>query len=289
MVDWDRATQVQLLQTFVGKAFHPEMLPLVRAFHDELMADAAPCETPQGNIASFTIAKFLVQSSDKQDRERILALLDRCQDSPQLWLAASRASVPDRLALSAETIFADDSRATALRAAAGLVAAQRREAVYEQVWVWIRDYLDQFATDQGTDAVTRAGRRPLEADSRELVQKYQLGQTMLAVLRELPTRVLVANIDALVSHQAGMPGACTAAILAKRVPVEYLTALASDGKPVTPNIYPAVLMVGMAQPKLADRAERLLPSSAATRLKQQAAEYGVSSLAGACVHLTLWD
>jgi len=146
MVHWDRATQVQLLQSLVGKAFHPEVLPLARAVHEELVGDAAPCETPQGNIAAFTTVILLVQSSVERDHERILTLLDRCQDSPQLWLAGARTTVPDRLARRAETIFADGSRPIALRAAVGLMVAQRHEAAYEQVWVWILDYLDQFAT-----------------------------------------------------------------------------------------------------------------------------------------------
>jgi hypothetical protein len=289
MKTWDRASQVQLMQALHDKPARPELLSLARVMVDELVGSTDSCESGEVELTAFVAAKFLVRSSGAQDRARILALLDRCPDDPHLWLAAARADVPDTLVRRADAILTDDARPTELRAAAGLVVAQRKPEKYKHIWKWIQAYLDQFATEDGTAEFLKAGRSPLEPDSRELIRAYKDGQIMLAVLRELPAGELVARIDSLISHQIGTPGACTAAILAKRVPVEYVNALATNPEALTAEVYPALLLAEILRPELANRVESLLPTEALQQLRKQHATYGTHSLGGACVHLTLWD
>ncbi len=235
------------------------------------MLIAAPDAANTDQVALLREAvRVLARSTRQVDKELLEAVLREYPEEPLVWLSVSRIEVkPEVMALAREVNRHGES--LTLRCAAGLVVAKEDPGVYAQLADQIVAYAKEFAGPSYRAEAIACYRTRGNPECREQAARRKTGSGLAGVLFELPEDVLVARAAELGRYNYGDTGIQNCAVLALRIPNEFLE-VASQLVGGSEEIRRALLLLGQQYPPLQGRVEDAIPPDVLAELRTRLEE-----------------
>jgi hypothetical protein len=240
-------------------------------------------------IFEVSAARTLVQSRDSSDRDFLVRAAEAHPDEALLWLSVSRYTNTVETKAAAARVAADPSKPNPVRLGAALVENGREhQDTIRSAMEKIHTYLQEFGASE-FEAWLREGRGRTASDPvvSEKVKKWSDGMSYFAILRELPSETIRAEMPRLAEEGRSMWNILLP-ILGRRTPDTVLDWISSTSTR-TPEIHRAAFLIAQLKPELAERSRQLVPQADWSRLEDELRQDGLGAVAGFAATLTLWE
>jgi len=262
-------------------------VPVARAAAKELRKSANPCSPAEVALLN-DVVRMLVKSSQPEDYELLLSLASVFADETIVWLAISRGEPSAPVRNAAGAVYENRDKPVPLRASAALVWGQQDPNAIAWAFGEALAYVRNFGSPGYQEQLRECYRNPMDPSCHELGKGLQDGHGLLGVLLEMPETALRTRVAELCRYHAGAIGAEVCAVLARRIPAEFVDAAAAYAEN-SGEVQRALLLASLRHPALRERVESLIPPDDLARLREEVAASGEVCLVPTLPNVSLWE
>jgi hypothetical protein len=257
------------------------------ARHVLIEAQREPRVEPSGRGSSLEGAvRVLLRTADENDVTLIRWAARQHPHAPLLWAAVSRLPHDEATTRLARKIYEDPTQTSAVRLAATLAFAKDDAAFMGEIASRIMESVREFGSLEHKAFMQKRMVNPAEPDGADRVRGAMEAEELLVVANELSDDAWRPYVEEVVRHPFSLLGSGVNAIVARRLPSDFVGAIATLES--IPDELDGPISVALSRaPVLGEKIGGFLPPSRFQKLRQpEPQELAVVSLLR---RVTLWD
>lgn len=236
--------------------------------------------------AEIDAARILVSSTQESDHSLIRSAVQDYPEAVLLWAAASRLPKEDGTERFAREVYADQTNSLPVRCAAALVFGKDNPQLMREVIEHILTNTREFGSKEYMLWTHEGWSKPADPTRKDRLLRAKEMEGLLTVAYELPTEFLKPHVREFVQYPYTSLGAYMCAILARRLPEDFVKAV-SELDFVPEELYPPLMVLSHYSTKLSEKATSFIPTQDLSGMTTRIQQHGVRVFAP--IAFTLWD